>query len=103
MLGGVYRPVKRYFPLTMRRRGVPSLIPRGQSRLDPGRRAAFDVEEGEVIDTRGRLGSFIAATGDPTRRQAQLAAVDYAQRMRVLGLGAEDALTIVSAALGIRS
>ena len=65
-------------------------------------RAYRELEQGEVIETRGRLGSFIAATGDPTRRQAQRAAVDYAERMRVLGLDAHDALAIVSAALGIR-
>ena len=66
-------------------------------------RAYRELEQGEVIETRGRLGSFIAATGDPTRRQAQLAAAEFAERMRVLGLGADDALTLVSAALGIRS
>ena len=66
-------------------------------------RAYRELEQDEVIETRGRLGSFIAATGDATHKQAQLAAVAYAERMRVLGLPAEQALAIVRAALGIRS
>ena len=66
-------------------------------------RAYRELEQDEVIETRGRLGSFIAATGDPTHRQAQLAAVAYAERMRTLGLPAHEALEIVTRALGIRS
>ncbi|MEB0000739.1 GntR family transcriptional regulator [Cryobacterium breve] len=65
-------------------------------------RAYRELEQGEVIETRGRLGSFIAATGDPTRRQAQRAAAEFAERMRALGLATDDALALVSAALGIR-
>lgn len=65
-------------------------------------RAYRELEQGEVIETRGRQGSFIAATGDPTLRHAQRAAADFAERMRVLGLDADDALALVSAALGIR-
>ena len=66
-------------------------------------RAYRELERDEVIETRGRLGSFIAATGDATQKQAQLAAVAYAERMRSLGLPAEEALEIVRTALGIRS
>lgn len=66
-------------------------------------RAYRELEADEVIETRGRLGSFIAATGDATHRQAQLAAVAYAERVRSLGLPAEEALAIVRTALGIRS
>jgi DNA-binding transcriptional regulator YhcF (GntR family) len=58
------------------------------------------LEQDEVIETRGRLGSFIAATGDQTHRQVQLAAVDYAERAKSLGVGADEALAIVRAALG---
>jgi DNA-binding transcriptional regulator YhcF (GntR family) len=64
-------------------------------------RAYRELERDTVIETRGRLGSFVAASGDPTRRQAQLAASDYAERMRALGLPADDALALVAAALGI--
>ena len=66
-------------------------------------RAYRELETDEVIETRGRLGSFIAATGDATHKHAQLAAVAYAERVRALGLPAEEALAIVRAALGIRS
>ncbi|PXA70394.1 GntR family transcriptional regulator [Cryobacterium arcticum] len=59
------------------------------------------LEQDEVIETRGRLGSFVAATGDATHRQVQLAAVSYAERARSLGVDADEALAIVRAALGL--
>nr|WP_198417608.1 GntR family transcriptional regulator [Cryobacterium fucosi] len=65
-------------------------------------RAYRELERDEVIETRGRLGSFIAATGDATHKQAQLAAITYAERVRALGLDDADALGIVAAALGVR-
>ena len=65
-------------------------------------RAYRELERDQVIETRGRLGSFIAATGDATHKQAQLAAIAYAERARALGLDAAEALRIVAAALGIR-
>ncbi|WEO77624.1 GntR family transcriptional regulator [Cryobacterium sp. SO2] len=59
------------------------------------------LEQDEVIETRGRLGSFVAATGDATHRQLQLAAVSYADRAKSLGVGSDEALAIVRAALGL--
>jgi DNA-binding transcriptional regulator YhcF (GntR family) len=59
------------------------------------------LEQDEVIETRGRLGSFVAATGDAQHRQVQLAAVVYADRVRSLGVPADEALAIVRAALGL--
>ena len=59
------------------------------------------LEQDEVIETRGRLGSFVAATGDATQRQMQLAAVAYAERAKSLGVDAPEALAIVRAALGL--
>ncbi|MET0956539.1 MAG: GntR family transcriptional regulator [Cryobacterium sp.] len=59
------------------------------------------LEQDEVIETRGRLGSFVAATGDATHRQVQLAAVSYAERAKSLGVDADEALAIVRAALGL--
>jgi DNA-binding transcriptional regulator YhcF (GntR family) len=59
------------------------------------------LEQDEVIETRGRLGSFVAATGDATHKQVQLAAVAYADRAKSLGVDADEALAIVSAALGL--
>jgi DNA-binding transcriptional regulator YhcF (GntR family) len=59
------------------------------------------LEQDEVIETRGRLGSFVAATGDAPHKQVQLAAVVYADRAKSLGVTAEEALAIVRAALGV--
>ncbi|WP_235491788.1 GntR family transcriptional regulator [Leifsonia sp. Root112D2] len=63
-------------------------------------RAYRELERDEVIETRGRNGSFIAATGDATHRQAQLAATVYAERTAQLGVTRAEALAIVTAALG---
>lgn len=70
--------------------------------LAPGTvaRAYRELERDEVIETRGRHGTFVAASGDPTERQAQAAASAFAERARQLGLSREDALGYVSAALG---
>jgi len=57
------------------------------------------LELDHVIETRGRAGSFVSATGDPSEQQAQLAASAYADRIAQLGLDAEQALAIVRAAL----
>ena len=65
-------------------------------------RAYRELEQDEVIETRGRAGSFVSAVGDPVHKQVQLAAVAYADRVRSLGLDADEALAIVKAALGIR-
>jgi DNA-binding transcriptional regulator YhcF (GntR family) len=59
------------------------------------------LEQDELIETRGRLGSFVAATGDATHKQVQLAAVAYADRVKSLGVAADEALVIVRAALGL--
>jgi DNA-binding transcriptional regulator YhcF (GntR family) len=61
------------------------------------------LEQDEVIETRGRLGSFVAATGDATHKQVQLAAVAYADRVKSLGVAPDEALAIVRAALGLGS
>lgn len=66
-------------------------------------RAYRELEQDEVIETRGRKGSFVSAVGDPVHKQAQLAAIAYADRVKSLGLDADEALSIVKAALGIRS
>jgi DNA-binding transcriptional regulator YhcF (GntR family) len=58
------------------------------------------LERDEVIETRGRNGSFVAATGDVTHRQAQLAAIAYADRVTGLGVDPAEALALVTAALG---
>lgn len=57
------------------------------------------LETDQVIETRGRAGTFVAAHGDPTQQHAQLAAAAYAARIQELGLSAEDGLALVTAAL----
>lgn len=65
-------------------------------------RAYRELERDEVIETRGRHGSFVAATGDATQKQLQLAAAAYAERAKTLGVSPAEALAAVRAALGIR-
>jgi DNA-binding transcriptional regulator YhcF (GntR family) len=57
------------------------------------------LESDQVIETRGRNGTFVSAQGDPTEQQAQLAAIAYADRIRHLGVSRGTALEIVRAAL----
>ena len=63
-------------------------------------RAYRALERDEVIETRGRNGSFVAATGDATHRQAQLAAIAFAARISRLGVDPAEALALAAAALG---
>src|SRR5207249_1912963 len=49
-------------------------------------RAYRELEEAGLIETRGRAGSFVAASGDQSRRRAQQAAAEYAKITRKLGL-----------------
>ena len=60
-----------------------------------------ELETDGVIETRGRHGSFVTATGpDDARQQGQRAARDFAERIRALGLSEEDAVALVREALG---
>ncbi len=62
-------------------------------------RAYRELEHAEIIETRGRNGSYVAASGDGTRRQVQLAAAVFAARVRELGADTELALELAAAAL----
>ncbi|MET3769156.1 DNA-binding transcriptional regulator YhcF (GntR family) [Marisediminicola sp. UYEF4] len=62
-------------------------------------RSYRELERDEVIETRGRRGTFIAATGDATQRQAQAAATVFAQRIRELRVEPDAALDLARAAL----
>ena len=62
-------------------------------------RAYRELEADGVIETRGRNGTFVAQHGDPTERQAQDAARQFAERIRRLGLADDAALALVQAAL----
>ncbi len=62
-------------------------------------RSYRELERDAVIETRGRAGSYIAASGDATQRRAQEAATVYAARIRELRLDPAIALELVRAAL----
>jgi DNA-binding transcriptional regulator YhcF (GntR family) len=62
-------------------------------------RAYRELEEAGLIETRGRAGSFVGASGDQSRERAQQAAAEYATTTRGLGLDPREALAIVAAAL----
>ncbi|MFB2554091.1 GntR family transcriptional regulator [Herbiconiux liangxiaofengii] len=65
-------------------------------------RAYKELEADALIETRGRLGSFVAATGSPVEQQLQQAARAYADRAAALGVAPTQAAAAVSAALGLR-
>ncbi|WP_063036724.1 GntR family transcriptional regulator [Nocardia pseudovaccinii] len=62
-------------------------------------RAYRELEADGVVETRGRQGSFIASSGDPTKDLAGRAAIEYVATIRRLGLDDEAALKYVRAAL----
>ena len=62
-------------------------------------KAYRELESEEVIETRGRNGSFVAAHGDPSERMLQHAASDYAAVARRLGVDHDAALAAVESAL----
>jgi len=62
-------------------------------------RAYRELESDSIIETRGRNGSFVSAFGDPAQQQAQLAARAYVERIRQLGVSAEEGIDLVAAAM----
>lgn len=62
-------------------------------------RAYRELESDGIIQTRGRNGSFVLASGDVIHRKAQEAARSYVYRAEQLGLDRAEALAIVTAAL----
>lgn len=62
-------------------------------------RAYRELEEAGLLETRGRAGTFVGASGDDTRQRARDAASAYAEQVRALGLPRDEALAIVRAAL----
>jgi DNA-binding transcriptional regulator YhcF (GntR family) len=62
-------------------------------------RAYRELESDGVVETRGRQGSFIASSGDPTKDLAGRAATDYVAAIRRLGLDDESAIAYVRSAL----
>ena len=62
-------------------------------------RAYRELERDDVIETRGRFGSFIAPNGDAAARHAHTAAASFAARMHDLGVSQDEALALVTEAL----
>ncbi|WP_227411716.1 MULTISPECIES: GntR family transcriptional regulator [unclassified Cryobacterium] len=63
-------------------------------------RAYRELELDQIIETRGRNGTFVSTHGDAAERKAQEAAAEYAARIRQLGIDAEEGVRLVAAALG---
>src|SRR2546423_2548066 len=63
-------------------------------------RAYRELEDAGLVDTRGRAGTFVSATGDRSRAAAAKAAREHAATANALGLDRTEALRIVPAASG---
>ncbi|MDK1475684.1 GntR family transcriptional regulator [Streptomyces sp. 549] len=57
------------------------------------------LEADEVVETRGRNGTYVAAAGDAAARQAAGAALEYARHAARLGLSRADALAAAETAV----
>ncbi|MEY9963042.1 DNA-binding transcriptional regulator YhcF (GntR family) [Streptacidiphilus sp. MAP12-16] len=62
-------------------------------------KAYRELEAAGVVETRGRHGTVVAASGDASRRVAAQAAAAYAERVHGLGIPAAEARAVVEAAL----
>ena len=63
-------------------------------------RAYRELEQGGVVETRGRHGTFVARRGEDAEREARIAARTYLRRAQELGLPAARALALVTEELG---
>lgn len=104
-------------PFEQLRRQIAAMIDTEQlppgSKLPPVRRLAEDLglapntvarayrelEQAELIETRGRHGTSIRSRGSSLSAAAQLAVQDFARRMRELEVSSPDAVAAVQAAL----
>lgn len=62
-------------------------------------KAYRELESAGVVETRGRHGTVVAASGDSSRAAAAQAAARYARLVHGLGIPAEEAGSVVEAAL----
>ncbi|MCC9196602.1 GntR family transcriptional regulator [Arthrobacter sp. zg-Y820] len=65
-------------------------------------RAYRELEQAEVVTTRSRAGTVIAAAGDNGRRRVAEAARVFADSVRANGLDPQEAVTYVETALRLR-
>jgi len=62
-------------------------------------RAYKELEEAELLQTRGRAGTFVRAGTDTVAHHAVQAARDYADLMRKLGVTGQEAISYITAAV----
>ena len=62
-------------------------------------KAYRELESAGVVQTRGRHGTVVAASGDSSRESAARAAAGYARLVHGLGIPAAEALAMAQAAL----
>ncbi|MEZ0069033.1 DNA-binding transcriptional regulator YhcF (GntR family) [Streptacidiphilus sp. MAP12-20] len=62
-------------------------------------KAYRELESAGVVETRGRAGTVIAASGDRSLAELAGSAARYAARAKALGLPSGEALTLVATAL----
>jgi DNA-binding transcriptional regulator YhcF (GntR family) len=60
-------------------------------------RAFRELEHDEVIETRGRHGTFVAEAADVMQRQAYAATAEYVERLRRLGVELDHAVDLLTA------
>ncbi|MBD8506142.1 GntR family transcriptional regulator [Hoyosella sp. G463] len=73
----------------------------GDLRISPNTvaRAYRELEARGVIETHGRLGTFVAPGADPVRGRAESAATEFVAQLTGLGYGAAEIRILVDAAL----
>jgi len=59
-------------------------------------RAYRELERDNVIETRGRFGSFVAPQGQTAQLNAQAAADAFVTQIQQLGVSASEALSLIS-------
>jgi DNA-binding transcriptional regulator YhcF (GntR family) len=62
-------------------------------------RAYRELEQADVLETRGRAGTVLTAGGDDARRRVAAAADEYARIVRTAGLAEGEAVAVLKAAL----
>ena len=62
-------------------------------------RAYKELEEAELLQTRGRAGTFVTAGTDAVTHHAVQAARDYADLVRKLGVTSQEAISYITAAV----
>ena len=60
-------------------------------------RAYRELEQDNVVETRGRHGTFVSAAKDPVERQAFAATTEYVDRLRRLGVELDHAVAMLTA------